>query len=153
MASLTVNRFLPFARRRAKTFLPFFELMRSRKPCLFFLFLRLGWYVLFICTSPSIFFKFWQNLNLRNFPHWSQENPTFEFLRDECVFCGYRKQKYMCKQNKSRSIKTLLQNTSEIDRWCGKKSFCLSLMRYYCYYEVYIWLNGFATTLFNEKIP
>ena len=47
-SSLTVNFFLPFALLLARTFLPSLVFILSLKPCLFFLFLLLGWYVLFI---------------------------------------------------------------------------------------------------------
>ena len=43
--------FLPLARLRANTFLPALLLILARNPCLFFLFLLLGWNVLFISTS------------------------------------------------------------------------------------------------------
>ena len=45
---LTVKFFLPLALLLASTFLPFLVFILSRKPCLFLLFLLLGWYVLFI---------------------------------------------------------------------------------------------------------
>jgi len=38
-SSLTVSFQRPFARRRERTFLPFFVAMRARKPCVFFRFL------------------------------------------------------------------------------------------------------------------
>lgn len=41
-SSLTVNFFLPFARRRESIARPFFVLILSRKPCLFLRFLLLG---------------------------------------------------------------------------------------------------------------
>ena len=47
-SSETVSFFLPFALRAARTFLPPTEAILSLKPCLFFLFLFDGWYVLFI---------------------------------------------------------------------------------------------------------
>jgi hypothetical protein len=37
-SSLTVSFFLPFARRLLITFRPFFVAIRSRNPCVFFLF-------------------------------------------------------------------------------------------------------------------
>ncbi len=49
----TVNRFRPFARRRRMTSRPALVDMRSRKPCVRFLFKLLGWNVLFI-TRPHI---------------------------------------------------------------------------------------------------
>ena len=48
ISSETVRRFLPLALLLVNTFLPFLELMRSLKPCLFFLFLREGWNVRFM---------------------------------------------------------------------------------------------------------
>lgn len=48
ISSETVRRFLPLALLLANTFLPFLELIRSLKPCLFFLFLREGWNVRFM---------------------------------------------------------------------------------------------------------
>jgi hypothetical protein len=47
-SSDTVSFLRPFALREAKTLRPFAEAILSRKPCLFFLFLREGWYVRFI---------------------------------------------------------------------------------------------------------
>jgi hypothetical protein len=47
-SSETVNFFLPLALLAANTLRPFAVAMRSRKPCLFFLFLFEGWYVLFV---------------------------------------------------------------------------------------------------------
>ena len=47
-SSETLNFFLPLALRAAKTRRPFAEAMRSRKPCLFLLFLCEGWKVLFM---------------------------------------------------------------------------------------------------------
>jgi hypothetical protein len=41
-SSLTESFFLPAARRRLITFRPFFVAMRSRNPCVFFLFLLCG---------------------------------------------------------------------------------------------------------------
>ena len=45
--------FRPFLRLRAKTLLPPTEDILERKPCLFFIFLLLGWYVRFI-ISPKL---------------------------------------------------------------------------------------------------
>ena len=50
-SSDTVNFFLPLALLAASTLRPFAVAMRSRKPCLFFLFLLDGWYVLFVIAS------------------------------------------------------------------------------------------------------
>lgn len=47
-SSETVNFFLPLALRLANTALPPFVAIRSRNPCLFFLFLLDGWNVRFI---------------------------------------------------------------------------------------------------------
>jgi len=47
-SSDTVNFLRPLARRAAKTRRPLAVAILSRKPCLFFLFLREGWNVLFI---------------------------------------------------------------------------------------------------------
>ena len=44
----TVNLCLPFALRRARTFLPFAEAILSINPCLFLLFLFDGWNVLLL---------------------------------------------------------------------------------------------------------
>jgi hypothetical protein len=50
-SSETVSFFLPFFLREANTLRPLAVAMRSRKPCLFVLFLREGWYVRFISSS------------------------------------------------------------------------------------------------------
>lgn len=47
----TDSLFLPFALLAAKTCWPFFVAILFLKPCLFFLLLTEGWYVLFICYS------------------------------------------------------------------------------------------------------
>jgi hypothetical protein len=47
-SSDTVSFLRPLALRAASTLRPLAVAMRSRKPCLFFLFLLDGWYVLFI---------------------------------------------------------------------------------------------------------
>lgn len=47
-SSDTVNFFLPLALLAANTFRPFASAIRARKPCLLFLFLLEGWYVLFV---------------------------------------------------------------------------------------------------------
>ena len=47
-SSETVNFFLPVALLLARTLRPFADAIRSRKPCLFFLFLFEGWNVLFV---------------------------------------------------------------------------------------------------------
>jgi hypothetical protein len=57
VSSDTVSLFLPFARRAANTLLPFGVAIRSRKPCLFFLFLFEGWNVLFIALCFYIFLQ------------------------------------------------------------------------------------------------
>lgn len=49
--SLTLRFFRPLALRRASTLRPFLDAMRDRKPCLFALLRRLGWYVRFILSS------------------------------------------------------------------------------------------------------
>ncbi len=58
------STFLPFLRLLERTRFPPTLDMRSRKPCLFFLFLLLGWYVRFIVTSelrrwnyPFLYFR------------------------------------------------------------------------------------------------
>jgi len=48
----TANLFLPLALRAAITFLPFFVFIRVRKPCVLFLGVLCGWYVLFIANYP-----------------------------------------------------------------------------------------------------
>lgn len=53
-SSLTVNLFLPFARLLFKTKRPLLLLILARNPCLFTLFLLLGWNVLFIVVSPFL---------------------------------------------------------------------------------------------------
>ena len=53
-SSETVSFFLPFFLLAANTLRPLAEAMRSRKPCLFFLFLREGWYVRFIFCAFSL---------------------------------------------------------------------------------------------------
>src|SRR5690348_14554177 len=50
-SSETVSFLRPFRLRDANTLRPLAEAMRSRNPCLFFLFLREGWYVRFIALS------------------------------------------------------------------------------------------------------
>ena len=50
-SSETVSFFLPFARRAANTLRPLAVAIRSRNPCLFFLFLFEGWNVLFIVVT------------------------------------------------------------------------------------------------------
>lgn len=50
-SSETVNLFLPFALLAANTFLPLTDSILFLKPCLFFLRLLDGWYVLFICLN------------------------------------------------------------------------------------------------------
>lgn len=64
---LTVNFFLPLALRLASTFLPSFDFILSLNPCLFFLFLILGWYVLFTFYPVflNIFNKFDKNRQLQ----------------------------------------------------------------------------------------
>jgi hypothetical protein len=52
-SSETVKRFLPLFLRAAITLRPLAEAMRSRKPCLFLLFLFEGWYVLFIAMATT----------------------------------------------------------------------------------------------------
>lgn len=52
LSSLTVSLFLPFALLLESTLRPFLVLILSLKPCLFFLFLLLGWNVLFIIVFP-----------------------------------------------------------------------------------------------------
>ena len=47
-SSETVSFFLPLALLAANTLRPLAVAIRSRKPCLFFLFLFEGWYVLFV---------------------------------------------------------------------------------------------------------
>jgi uncharacterized integral membrane protein len=47
-SSETVSFFLPFLLREANTLRPLAVAILSRKPCLFFLFLREGWNVRFI---------------------------------------------------------------------------------------------------------
>jgi hypothetical protein len=47
-SSETVSFLRPFFLRVAKTLRPLAEAILSRKPCVFFLFLREGWYVRFI---------------------------------------------------------------------------------------------------------
>ena len=59
-SSDTVNFFLPLALLAANTLRPFAVAMRSRKPCLFFLFLLDGWYVLFVIGS-----LFWECKNTK----------------------------------------------------------------------------------------
>ena len=49
-SSDTLNFFLPFLRRADNTFLPLAVDILLRNPCLFALFLRDGWNVLFIFT-------------------------------------------------------------------------------------------------------
>jgi hypothetical protein len=51
VSSETVNFFLPFFLREANTLRPLALAMRSRKPCLFFLFLFDGWNVRFIACQ------------------------------------------------------------------------------------------------------
>ena len=51
--SLTLRFLRPFARRRARTRLPFLEAIRDRKPCLLARLRRLGWYVRFILLKKS----------------------------------------------------------------------------------------------------
>lgn len=63
-SSDTVNLFLPLALRAASTRWPFFEDERNLNPCLFFLLLTDGWYVLFIIDT---------NFQLQN-------GPVFEIL-------------------------------------------------------------------------
>ena len=48
----TANLFLPLARLAAITFLPFLVFMRVLKPCVLFLGVLCGWYVLFIAIFP-----------------------------------------------------------------------------------------------------
>ena len=49
-SSETVSLFLPFLRRAASTFLPLAVDILLRKPCLFALFLKEGWNVLFMIS-------------------------------------------------------------------------------------------------------
>lgn len=63
-SSDTVNLFLPLALRAASTRWPFFDDERNLNPCLFFLLLTDGWYVLFIIDT---------NFQLQN-------GPVFEIL-------------------------------------------------------------------------
>ena len=57
--------FLPFDLRAARTFRPFAEAIRSRKPCLFLLFLFDGWNVLFIMHSHGIVSLFLNRANIQ----------------------------------------------------------------------------------------
>lgn len=50
-SSETVSFFLPFLLRDANTLRPLAVAILSRNPCLFFLFLRDGWYVRFIIVG------------------------------------------------------------------------------------------------------
>ena len=59
-SSDTDNFFLPLALLAASILRPFAVAMRSRKPCLFFLFLFEGWYVLFVIGS-----LFWECKNTK----------------------------------------------------------------------------------------
>ncbi len=52
-SSETVSFFLPFLLREANTLRPLAVAILSRKPCLFFLFLREGWNVRFIILSVN----------------------------------------------------------------------------------------------------
>lgn len=52
----TANLFLPFDLRAAITFLPFFVFIRALKPCVLFLGVLCGWYVLFITNNPCFNF-------------------------------------------------------------------------------------------------
>jgi len=51
----TASLFLPFALLAAMTFLPFFVFILVLKPCVLFLGVLWGWYVLFIFHDPSFF--------------------------------------------------------------------------------------------------
>jgi len=51
----TANLFLPFALLAAMTFLPFFVFILVLKPCVLFLGVLCGWYVLFIYGSFILF--------------------------------------------------------------------------------------------------
>jgi hypothetical protein len=57
-SSETVSLARPLARRAFKTFLPLAVAILSLKPCLFFLFLFDGWYVLFIAFYLFFFLNF-----------------------------------------------------------------------------------------------
>jgi hypothetical protein len=50
----TVRRFRPFARRRLRTSLPFFVLMRTRNPCVRRRRRRFGWNVRFMMSDPLL---------------------------------------------------------------------------------------------------
>jgi len=52
----TDNLFLPFARLAAITFLPFLVFILVLNPCVLFLGVLWGWYVLFILNQPSMYF-------------------------------------------------------------------------------------------------
>ena len=56
-SSETVSFLRPFFLRLAKTLRPLAVAMRSRKPCLFFLFLVEGWNVRFIFVFPAISYQ------------------------------------------------------------------------------------------------
>jgi hypothetical protein len=54
----TANLFLPLARLAVITFLPFFVFILVLNPCVLFLGVLWGWYVLFILHNPSMYFTY-----------------------------------------------------------------------------------------------
>lgn len=86
LSSETVSLCLPWALRAAKTLLPLAVAILSLKPCLFTLFLREGWYVLFIVRylflkcKGTIFFHT-SNILKHFFATWTFFMPIFLGVR------------------------------------------------------------------------
>ena len=81
LSSDTESFFLPFDLLLDNTFLPALLDILSRKPCLFFLFLREGWYVLFIAIISAYYNVMYQFLYIPNVNSECKNNLFFYSIK------------------------------------------------------------------------